>query len=299
MPPIEDDTRVDEAADEAAELDAFALEATSDHDDDTDHDITPAPKPADTVAAPAAATPAPQAPAAPAAPAEPVTDPYAGLPPAVRDALAEIPTLRHEVVSNRGRIAGLNAALEEARSRAAPAAPVQAPPGPGPAPAPKNDRLEAIRGELPEVADAIESVVAEALQSRAPAPAAKAPAAAPAQAPAPAADPELDLLDREHPGWAPKFDSTDFKLWLSQQPQAYQQEVMTTARSGVVITALTKFDKFQAEVAASAQVGNKRAVRMAAAATPQGSGVRPAARSSEPQTEEEGFEAEANKRPRR
>lgn len=274
-PTTTDQSATDAAAAAAAEDAAFE----SGFKDEHPYAPVPAPAPASEAPAPAAATPAP-------APAEPVRDPYADLPPAVRDALAKIPTLEHEVVSNRGRIAGLNSALEEARARLSQ---VSAPPPPAP---PKNEKVEAVRGELPEVADAIESAVAEALKAARPA----APPPPPAQAPSTTAssdeDPEMALLNSEHPGWDKKLTSTDFQLWLTSQPEPFRRQVMTATSSGVVITALGRFDRFQEQVSATAQVGAKRTSRMAAAVTPSG-GARPAGGSKE-MTEDEAFLAGFN-----
>lgn len=279
----------------AAEDAGFAEEAVIPAEDDPE----PAPKPAQTAAEPAPPAPvtSPSPPAAPTPPVE-ITDPYAGLPPEVRDALAEIPTLRHQIESDKGRVAGLNRTLDETKAKLEKATTAASPPPP----APRNEQLERVRGELPEVADAIESVIKDAIKAATPPPAPPAPTQQAAPSPQSSSttpnDPEMELLNREHAGWGEKVASTDFKLWLSRQPDAYQAEVWGTHRSGVLITALTKFEKFQEQATSASQVAAKRSGRVAAAVT-HASAARPSAsRASEPQTEEDAFAAEAS-RPRR
>lgn len=215
-------------------------------------------------------------------PEQPAADPYANLPKEVRELLAELPALRHEVMSTRGRVASIQSALDKSQ-----ASQRQAERADPPARA-RVEKLEAVRGELPEVAEAIEAALDARMQEReAPTPAPQQPAATQAK------DPEIELLDAEHPGWVEKFTGTDFRLWLSRQPQQFQDTVMSTSRSGVVITALAKFEKAnEAAAAASAASGSKRVDRIASAVTPKG-GARPAMRAA-PQTEEEGFNSVVN-----
>ena len=294
-----DTSPADYAALAAAEAAAFAAEFNYDEEEAS----RPAPKPVTDNADPAPSpAPAPTAPApspTPAPAVSPAVDPYADLPPAIRDVLAELPTLRHEAESNRGRVAALNRALEETRSELARAKTVPTPP---PEP-PRSEKLEKVRGELPEVAEAIEDYLAQVTKKQ-PTQAAPAAPAAPAQSPAappPATDPEMELLNKEYAGWDQKINSTDFKLWLGRQTPEYQQEVMRTSRSGVLITAMNRFDKFKGET--SVQPGpvaatQKRAGRIAAAVTPQGSARPGAVRSGPLVTEEDGFAAEAGLRTR-
>lgn len=284
----------DSAAIAAAEEAAFAEEFANE-----EGDPDPAPKPvtddANPTPSPAPTPSAPTASPAPAPAAQPDVDPYADLPPEIRDVLAELPTLRHEAESNRGRVAALNRTLEETRAELTR---VKTAPTPPPEP-PRSDKLDKVRGELPEVAEAIEDYFAKMTKAAAP-PQQAAPAApaAPVQSPAPppATDPELELLNKEYAGWDKKIDSTDFKLWLGRQPAEYQQEVMRTQRSGVLITAMNRFDRDVGGAQATAQPASKvtqqRAGRIAAAVTPQGAARPGAVRASAPQTEEDGFAAE-------
>jgi hypothetical protein len=281
------------AANTAAEAAAFAEESAQPVDDD----LEPAHKPA-TVAAEPTPSPAPtlQAPTASQTPAQApneAIDPYADLPPAVRDVLAELPTLRHEAESNRGRVAALNRTLEETRTELAR---VKAAPTPPPEPPKRDENLAKALDELPGAAQAVEDYITAALKTVQPKPDASPP---PTQspAPAPATDPEMALLDKEYPGWGDKIGSTDFKLWLGRQTPEYQTEVMRTNRSGVLITAMNKFDRFkqEAQPVQASTVVQKRTGRIAAAVTPQGAARPSASRASVPQTEEEGFEAELRK----
>jgi hypothetical protein len=282
----------DYAANMAAEDAAFAEESAKPVEDDPD----PAPKPTQVAAEPTASpAPTPQAPAASPtptpAPNESI-DPYADLPPAVRDVLAELPTLRHEAESNRGRVAALNRTLEETRAELVR---VKTAPTPPPEPPKRDENLAKALDELPGAAQAVEDYITAALKTVQP----KTDATTPppqSPAPAPATDPEMALLDKEYPGWGDKIGSTDFRLWLGRQPSEYQTEVMRTARSGVLITAMNKFDRFKQEAGAPASaVVQRRTGRIAAAVTPQGAARPGASRASVPQTEEEGFEAELRK----
>ena len=255
----------------------------------------PAPGPAPAAPAPASKTDA-TPPAEPAPPSNDDHDPYASLPEDVRKQLARIPSLEHDVASNRSRVAALNRKLEQARSSGAPASASPSPPAPAPAPI---ESLERVRGELPEVAQAIEDAV------RARIAAAVTPAAA-APAPTPSVEPPEDAskvaaqtdderwLNANRPGWDTKFVSTDFQLWLGRQPDDYRARMLSTDKAVDIVDALTKFESAGGGATAPAPAGDglaeRRSARARAAVTPQGAGLRAPSR-TKVMTDEEAFAA--------
>lgn len=210
-----------------------------------------------------AAAPAPAEAAAPAP-----ADPYADLPAPVRDAIAKLSTLEHDLKTVAGRNAALQRELAQLRNTAA--APV-APPAPA-APRAKRDQ---VAQELPEVAEALDEMREYVEQLAKPKPETQQ---AQPQGQADAADPEAQALDEERPTWASDIQSTEFQLWLSRQPSDYQERVRSTSKAVVLAGALSKFDQFRAVVTtrmqAAAEASRKRQDRAAAAVTPQGAGSR-------------------------
>lgn len=207
--------------------------------------------------------------AAPASPAEPEAttkepsaeeDELAGLPPKVREMLAEIPklqqaaalipTLEHKLRSAEGRVAAMQKALP-------------APPPPAP---PKLEKVERVRAELPEVIEAIEEFVGHHVK-----------AATPAQ-PAAADSADTPILAEAFPQWEQTVAGEDFAKWLDTEGADYAAKVKTTTSEAVMLEALTRYDvakKYAARAAAEAQrVAQTRQNRTAAAAVPQGAGRR-------------------------
>jgi hypothetical protein len=250
-----------------------------------------APPPADEPAVDADQTPAAAGTAAAAAPAaqgdaaNAAVDPYAGLPDEVRTQLARIPGLEHDVASNRGRVAALNRELESARGGKA----AQASAAAAPATQERVEAVEKVRGELPEVADAIEAAVAAALRK----PAAQAQTSTQGQTTSTGSsdedDPEVATLASEYPAWADTMVSEQFKLWLTTQPSEYRSKVMASSSAAVVIGALGKFEVFKTQASAAEQLAARRTGRAAAAAIPQGK-AKPAATTST-MSEEDAFNA--------
>ena len=211
--------------------DAFKAAFESDEDNTAAGAPAPAPEP---VARREAPTPA-------AAPAVDDEDPFKGFSPKARELFAKIPELENDNRSLRGRVPALQRDLEELRRenaalKAAQAAPTPAAPPPGPS------ALERVRGELPEVADAID----EAMRALKPATVAAPPPPAPAPASSDHEDDEATILSAAHKDWAPTMNSADFKLWVAVQPEDYQRTVMSTDKAAPVIEALTKFKAHQA-----------------------------------------------------
>ena len=262
----------------------------------------PAPEPAP---GPASAAPTPGPSPAPAAD----VDPWADLPEAARKELARIPVLEHESKSNRGRVKGLTDELLRLRQAGAPASAPATAPGP---PA-QIESLERVRGEMPEVAQAIEDAVRIKLAGAAPAapapgPAAPAPSPSPAAAPSPAPAPgsaqmseDESILAEEYPGWETKLMSTDFQLWLGRQAEDYRSRVMSTDKAGVLMGAFNRFDKTGKVTApppgppapapnSGDGLAERRAARASAAVQPRGAAVRSPTQPHQ-QTDEEAFES--------
>lgn len=213
-------------------------------------------------------------------------DPFAGLPPAVRDLLAEIPTLRataetavRQAKESAGRVASLQSRLDKLNANpAADQAPAK----------PRFAKVEALREQgLPEIADALEEIASATEQARTP-----EPPAEPAGAAAPPVDdsltPDEMALQIARPTWATDLTSTDFQLWLARQPRDYQQRIQNTDKAAEIMGALTQFDAGKK----AAPGGTQRGARMAAAVQPASDGRRGAPRGQvQAMTEDEAFEA--------
>lgn len=238
---------------------------------DTHSEPAAEPKPATEQAEaepPATDTPATAAPAAvdkPVEKPEPVEDPFASLPPAVRDLLARVPALEARLEQTT-RVANMVPALQSRLDK------LNSQPAATTDPVPAKSRfakVEALRQELPEIADALDEIV----NDRHPAP------AEPAQRPQPApvvAEPtaQEDALSSVRPTWADDLVSSDFQLWLARQPQEFRAQVQNTSKAGDILTALGRFDAFRQQTTSTQQLSQKRTTRMAAAVTPQGDGRR-------------------------
>jgi hypothetical protein len=279
--------------------DAFRLAFETEDDDGSKRTAAEAPAPAP-VAAPAPApspspTPAP-APAPAPAPKPPVEDdPFAGFSPKARELFAKIPELEHDNRSLRGRVPVLQRQVEELmRENAALKTQREAPSSPAAPAAPAERRaIDKVRGELPEVADAIAEEVRAALATRTPAP----PPAAPAPAPA-SADHEQDeatILAAAHPDWQPTMNSTDFKLFVATLPEDRRQTIMSTDKAAPVALAITEFKVHKQAAQARADAATAEAARRNKRAE---RGVNPASNAAPltpaEQTEHEAFVAAFN-----
>lgn len=283
-------TEIEKSAEHRANVDDDGAQDAFDNSfDSTDGAPPPAASPTGKTTAPAAPAPAAGAKPSPAAPkpeseppADAHVDPYAGLSKEVKEGLAQVPALKHAFDSLNGRFVALERQLKELSTPA----PAGANGASKPAPASKAARVkrEAIRGELHEVAEAMDELE-EAIASHAP------PAPAPAPAAAPASDeneesPAFKALTAVDKDWQSKLRGTDFALWLTQQDQAYANTVRTTGEAAVIAQALTRFDQFQARVKAQTdareaerqRVEGERNNRVTAAAQrPRGNARPPAA----------------------
>lgn len=246
---------------------------------------SPAPAPADPPA------PAPKADGGvdPRPQDEPPVDEFAGLPPAMRNLLADVPRLKAEVESLRrqaGQLPALQSKLDKLERSSAP--PSEA------APAKKRfEKVEALRSQgLDDIAAAMEEIAA-VLPSEAPAPKTNEPApAAPVPAPAPDKDPVIEVLDKMRPSWGADLQSADFELWLTQQPDTVQKEVRGTNNPAVMLGHLAKFDTFKASTQKPpAPTPPQRQQRMANAITPRGDGRTAGRTASTLDDEDEGMQA--------
>lgn len=221
---------------------------------------------------------------------EAAADPFAGLPPAVRDLLAEIPTLRataetavRQAKESAGRVASLQSRLDKLNANpAADQAPAK----------PRFAKVEALREQgLPEIADALEEIAAAtttAEKTRAPDSTADPAGAAETTPVDDSLTPDEMALQIARPTWATDLTGTDFQLWLARQPREYQQRIQSTDKAAEIMEALTQFDAFKK----APPSGSQRGARMAAAVQPTSDGRRGTPRGQvQPMTEDEAFEA--------
>ncbi len=234
----------------------------------------------------------------------PDVDPFAGLSEPVRDALARVTTLEHDVRATRtrsdelaGRVAALQRENDLLKQRTAPASAAADRETDAPTP-PKNTRREKVRGELPEVAEAMDELDEQMAAFRA-AKAAETPSPAPAPSPAAATSPaqaaedlEAQALAALDPDWGTKIGSTAYQLWLSTQPEQDRLLANGTDKAIVLAGYLKRFDKFTAGVETrtrqQTETSSRRDNRTARAAAPPSSGGR--GLPTKPLSAEEAFE---------
>lgn len=234
-----------------------------------------------------AATATAQAVATPDENSEPEPDPFASLPPAVRDLLATIPAMRAEQEQLR-RMANMVPALQSRLDKMIQPASPESPSAPAKS---RFAKVEALRNELPEIADALDEIA----NDRHPAPAANQPEPrqqAPAQ---PQASPEERTLTIARPTWADDLTSSDFQLWLVRQPKDFQAQVQQTSEPGEILAALARYDANKSRTTPTQQLNQTRTSRMAAAVTPQGDGRRQPSRAVPEDEEEAAFAAAFSK----
>lgn len=224
--------------------------------------------------------------------AEPQVDPFAALPEAVRNLLAEVPTLKTELATvtqmNRrldGHVRSLQSQLDKSTAQAA-----ATPPAP-PAKSKLEQAKEALGTDMPEVMDALEELAA--LIPPKPEPQAAAPTPAPAVQPQ-AAQTDIDpvtaahfeALDLAHPGWFETLESTDAKLWLASNPEMGSKFAKAhTAKQLAEVLDGFKAHRQQTQTAQSA--AQARQTRMAAGVQPHGGARQPA--KAQPGTEDDGM----------
>lgn len=219
---------------------------------------------------------------------QPAVDPYADLPPQVRDLLAQAaraPELEQRLEAMAEQNRRLDAQVRSIQSRFDKQ---MAAAGKTPQALERIDRArEAYEGDMPELADALEELkglLPQPLEPEdaAPAPVAPAPTATRTQAPAqpaqagidPVAQAHMEALDQVAPTWFDDLNSTDAQLWLTTRPDmAAEFKQMRTAAQ--VLKVHGEFNKYrQAQTTAQTHAATTSA-RRAAAATPEGVSRRP------------------------
>lgn len=226
---------------------------------------------------------------------EPATDPFAGLPDAVKKLLAEVPTLRSQnaaLVETQRRLDGQVRSFQSQFDKlSATQATAEKPTGQ------RFEKLQRAREtigiDLPEVMEALDEFA-----SMFPA---EAPATQPTQQTAqvieqspgldPAAQAHIDALDTFRPGWFDELESAECKLWLTQQPVlARRHATMQTAADAMAV--LKEFDKFREQTQTSKSQSSTRQTRIAAAVTQSGGSRAP--QRSAPSTEDDDMAAGFN-----
>lgn len=207
------------------------------------------------VPAQAATTAEPEANAAANAEPEadaPAVDPFQGLPQEVRELLGRIPMMEtqlREAQSLAGRVPQLQSQLAKLTA--------------APAPAAKFEKVEALRGDFPEVAEALDQLAAHNAANR-----------AEEQPEQPASDPQMEALDGVRPTWATEIMSSGFQLWLRTQPEDYRSQIAGTDKAKDLLGALGKYDAY-ARTTSGRNPADTRQQRIAAAVAPQADGRRP------------------------
>lgn len=264
----EDRAAADEAANAAFSA-AFgndrgpkAAHYTDDPTDAKDAAQDKAGAPAEPAAVASDATPAPKD-----QPTETEEDPFKGLSPRVREILSAVPTMQADLSTTKGRVGALQRENDKLRSQLTAAkAPAEAP-----APAPKNAKVEIVRGELPEVADAIDSAVADAvsrLEARNP-----APKEAPPTQVADDEPPEERAMSEAHADWKAVTNSAEFKEHVASLPPVDRDRIMKTDNPAVFASAITQFKAVRASRLQAGDSNARRTNRAASAITPSGRGA--------------------------
>lgn len=217
-------------------------------------------------------------------------DPFAGLPPAVRDLLAEIPSLRNRTEQAElrakeavGRTSALQSRVDKMNAGA---------PAAEPAPAkPTFKKVQELRDQgLPEIADALEEIAAHNQTVREPEPKPADHGAQPGASESTFTPDEI-ALQIARPTWAEDLTGTDFQLWLTRQPKDYQQRIAATDKAAEIMGALKEFDQAR-KAPPLPNNTQQRTTRMAAGVLPNGDGRRSAPRGQvQAMTEDEAFEA--------
>lgn len=136
-------------------------------------------------------------------------------------------------------------------------------PAPTAPPRPQLPKVDAIRRDLPEVAEALDELLEHARAAQ------QAPATAPAHAAASTSSDEgaeseqpTTLLDSEAPDWRDVVRGKAFDQWLASQSQQYAQRVRTTDSEPVMLAAIARFKGEQDAAARAAQAAATQAARV-------------------------------------
>lgn len=185
-------------------------------------------------------------------------DPFASLHPAVRERLESVNRLAVELETARRQL-GQIPALQSRIDKLAASVPRET------APPPKLEKVEKLRGELPEIADALDEIVST-LNAREAAP---APQQDTLQRVEPADTTDMDevmtTLDEARADWRQTLMSTEFQRWLAGQPESRRTEVTSTKKPAVILRALKDYDTAK-PAPTNPQATAARTTRMASAA---------------------------------
>ncbi len=219
---------------------------------------------------------------------QPAADPYADLPPQVRDLLAvaaRVPDLERNlaaVTEHSRRFEGQVRSLQSRLDKQTAAA------GKTPQAIERIDRArQAYEGDLPELADALEELkglLPQPLEpdDPAPQPVATQPTATSTKAPSqpaqagidPVAQAHMEALDQVAPTWFDDLNGTDAQLWLTTRPDmAAEFKQMRTASQ--VLKVHGEFNKYRQAQQQAQTLAATTTARRAAAATPQGVSRKP------------------------
>jgi hypothetical protein len=223
---------------------------------------------------------------------EPVTDPFAGLPQQVRDMLARVPALEarlDQAVRQANMVPALQSRLDKLQQQSPPIAePSKGEPMPGQR---KLAKVEALRKELPEIADALDEIVNDRqAQQREAEPAKAEPMQQQRDSKA-----EERVLSGVRPTWADDLVSSDFQLWLSQQPRADQARIQSTNVAEDILGALKAFDGYREQTKTVRNINERRSNRMQSGVVPQGDTPRRARPAAEADDEDSAMNAAFNK----
>ena len=190
---------------------------------------------------------------------EPAEDPFASLHPEVRARLEAVNRLAMELETARRQL-GQIPALQSRIDKLAASVPRE------PAPPQRLEKVEKLRGELPEIADALDEIVSTLNTAREAAP---APQQETLQRVEPADTADMDevmtTLDEARADWRQTLLSTEFQRWLAGQPESRRTEVTTTKKPAVILRALKDYDTAK-PAPTNPQATAARTTRMASAA---------------------------------
>lgn len=189
---------------------------------------------------------------------EPAEDPFASLHPAVRERLESVNRLAVELETARRQL-GQIPALQSRIDKLAASVPRE------PAPPQRLEKVEKLRNELPEIADALDEIVSTLNNARDADPAQQDTLQRVAPADTADVDEAMTTLDEARANWRQDLMSTDFQRWLAGQPEARRTEVTSTKKPAVILRALREFDTAK-PAPTNPQASAARTTRMASAA---------------------------------
>lgn len=219
-------------------------------------------------------------------------DPFAGLHPKVREALAKAASMDQalqRLSRMEGSIGGLQSYVKQLGKP-------QAQPASDPAAAPvaglSGEKLAKVREDFPEMAEALE-LLARQVAQRGPETAAQAPDLAALTGEVRESvrrELQYELINERHPDWQQALQSTDAQLWMQTLPDNELQEFRNSESASVVVRYLDRFAEYKGRQQQAASVQQRRESVARAAVAPQGGAKAGGARRHEP-SEDDAFDA--------